>query len=310
MKRRSIVLASACLVGLFLPVVTRLLDGNGHAAAWLIDLASHWQWVFLAGLVLFGTVAVWGRRPWVALFLAAPLPWLTASAQAPVTVPGKPQLKVAAANVGLATRDPGPLLGWLEAQNVDLAALSEVTPAFADALRTRSRFQFSHLEPRHGPFGLALLSKQPLVEPTVSQDRDGIPHIRATVLWQDRPVTVTAVHPMPPLSAHYHETRNQRLRDAALEAASTAQPGILLGDLNASPWSSAMLGPAAAGFHRATGLAPTWPAALRGVLGIPIDQVLVSRHWSVAESGTGPVMASDHLPVWASISLLPHGIPD
>ena len=104
MKRRSIVLASVCLVGLFLPVVTRLLEGNGHAAAWLIDLASHWQWVFLVGLMLSSIVVVCGGRHWAVLFLAAPLPWLTASAQAPVTVPGKPQLKVAAANVGLATR--------------------------------------------------------------------------------------------------------------------------------------------------------------------------------------------------------------
>jgi endonuclease/exonuclease/phosphatase (EEP) superfamily protein YafD len=149
-----------------------------------------------------------------------------------------------------------------------------------------------------------------LVDPKVIQDAEGTPSIRTTIHWHGQPVAVTVVHPMPPLSAHYHQARNDRLRAAAHEAKPSAKPGILFGDLNASPWSSGMHGPTEEGYRRATGLRPTWPAALKGLFGIPIDQILVTGDWSVNASGTGPVLFSDHLPVWASLSLRTNTDPD
>jgi endonuclease/exonuclease/phosphatase (EEP) superfamily protein YafD len=302
-KRRSVLLAWLCLAGLLTPIITRILADTEHTLAWLIDLASHWQWVFLGGLLLFGTIAAWCDKRLAFLLLAAPLTWFTASERAPATSLDAPILKVAAANVGLGNQEPEALLNWLDAKGIDLVALSEVTPTYAQALQTMSSFDYQHIVPRSGPFGLALLSRHPLVEPKVLQDADNIPRIQATVLWQEQPLTVTALHPMPPLSAHYHYVRNERLRAAAQEAATTTRPGVLLGDLNASPWSAAMLGLTEAGYRRATGLQPTWPAVMQGLVGIPIDQILVSDHWGVRDAGNGPTLASDHIPVWASLSL-------
>lgn len=303
MRYRSTVFAFLCLAGLFLPVVSRSFAGMPNTLAWLLDLASHWQWLFLAGLVLFGAISMWRERRMALLLLATPLPWLTASEPAPATRGEGPQLRVAATNVGLASRKPDTLLDWLDKQGIDLVALSEVSPAYAQALQEHSGFGYRRLEPSRGPFGLALLSRHPLVESEVLRDADRIPRIRATLLWQGRAVTVTAVHPMPPLSIYFHGARNDLLRTAANQAGPETRPGLLLGDLNASPWSSGMLGPSAAGFRRATGLWPSWPAVLHGFLGIPIDQILVSGHWGVTDSGTGPILTSDHIPVWANLSL-------
>ncbi len=300
---KSRVLAWLCLTGLMVPIATRMVPESAHTLAWLIDLASHWQWVFLGGLVLFTAISTWGQKRWAFLLLAVPLPWITASEPAPATDSDAPMLKIAAANVGLKNREPDALLNWLAAQRVDIVALSEVSPAYARKLKSQHSFPFRHIVPRRGPFGLALLSRHPLVDPKVIQDAEGIPSIRMTTHWQGQPVVVTAVHPMPPFSAHYHQARNDRLRAAAREAEPSAKPGILLGDLNISPWSSGMHGPTEEGYRRATGLWPTWPATLKGLLGIPIDQILVTGHWSVNASGTGPVLFSDHLPVWASLSL-------
>lgn len=281
-----------------------MLSQDANTLAWLVDLASHWQWLFFGGLILFGTIAALLEKRMAFLLLAAPLPWFTASQSAPTTNADAPALKIAAANVGLASKQPGPLFDWLDAGGFDLVVLSEVSPAYALALRARSNFEYQHLVPRSGPFGLALLSRYPLVDPQDLQDEEGIPRIQATMRWQGQPVTVTAVHPMPPLSAHYHHARNAQLRTAAREAEVSGHPSLLLGDLNASPWSAGMLGPSDTGYRRATGLWPTWPAELRGLVGIPIDQVLVSGHWAVVGAGTGPVLDSDHIPVWASLSLL------
>jgi endonuclease/exonuclease/phosphatase (EEP) superfamily protein YafD len=111
------------------------------------------------------------------------------------------------------------------------------------------------------------------------------------------------MHPMPPITPRYHRARNQQLRIAVRESEPARRAGVLLGDLNATPWSSGLAGLADEGFRRATGLSPTWPAVLGGLLGIPIDQVLVTPHWSVTTSGIGPQMGSDHFPVWARLSL-------
>jgi endonuclease/exonuclease/phosphatase (EEP) superfamily protein YafD len=54
----------------------------------------------------------------------------------------------------------------------------------------------------------------------------------------------------------------------------------------------------------ATGLAPTWPAVLHGVGGIPIDQVLASRDWRLVPNNRGPAVGSDHLPVLARLTPL------
>jgi endonuclease/exonuclease/phosphatase (EEP) superfamily protein YafD len=310
MKRRSNLLSLLCLAGLLTPLLTRTLTGSDHSLAWLVDLASHWQWLFLGGLVVFGALAAHQGKLWMLMFLGAPLPWFTALAQAPVETSRETVVSVASANVGLGSREPGVLATWLAAQQIDLVALCEVSPAYAQALQSLPGFPHRHVAPRHGPFGLALLSRHPLVGPEVIEDSDGIPRIRVTVLLGQRPITVTAVHPMPPIAAEYHWSRNEQLRLAAKESGRHRQPAILLGDLNASPWSSGLIGPADEGFRRATGLSPSWPAALKGLLGIPIDQILVTDHWMVTASGTGPQIGSDHLPVWARLALRNEGASD
>ena len=76
---------------------------------------------------------------------------------------------------------------------------------------------------------------------------------------------------------------------------------LVVGDFNATPWSNAFAGPSSRGWRRATGLAPTWPVAWRGVMGIPIDHVLASSAWRVGGARVGPDIGSDHRPVMARL---------
>jgi endonuclease/exonuclease/phosphatase (EEP) superfamily protein YafD len=295
--RRVYTLALLCLLGLLLPLLSHLLVDSAGTLAWLIDLASHWQWLFLLGLVVFTGLACWRDMRWAVLLLALPLPWLTASAPAPAGDPQAQVFTVASANVHLDSRNTETLAAWLAQEKPDVVVLLEVSPAYAQGLRTLRDYPFQHIVAQDSPFGIAVLSRHPLQQIEVIEDAQGIAHIEAQLQWHGQPVGIIALHPMPPLSPQYHRVRNTKLAALARQAAASGIPTVLAGDLNATPWSSAFSGLAQLGLRRASGLAATWPAVLQGVLGLPIDQVLVTQHWAVVARQVGPQLGSDHLPI-------------
>ncbi|WP_370322817.1 endonuclease/exonuclease/phosphatase family protein [Oricola sp.] len=85
-------------------------------------------------------------------------------------------------------------------------------------------------------------------------------------------------------------------------------PLVLAGDFNAATWSE--------GVHRiarltdtspAPGARSTWlsqkmPNALRPLIGLPIDQIMVSDEFTITSITTLPFAGSDHLPVVADIA--------
>ncbi len=301
--RRARALALLCVLGLLLPLLTHPLAESEGRLAWVIDLASHWQWLFLYGLALCGGLAGWLDRRWAFLLLAIPLPWFTASARAPEGTPAGDTFTVASANVNLDNHGVQPLAAWLAEVQSDIVVLLEVSPDYAAGLRALTEYPFRHVLPEEGPFGIALLSRHPLANVKVMHDADGIAEISARVQWHGRTVGVVAVHPMPPISSHYHTARNAALRALAVAARRSGVPTVVAGDLNATPWSSAFSGLDRLGLRRAGGLVPSWPAAMRGLAGIPIDHVLVTEHWVVDDSLLGPDLGSDHLPVLARLML-------
>lgn len=296
-------LALLCLLGLLLPPLSHLLADSSGTLAWLIDLASHWQWLSLAGLLVFAGLASWRDKRWAVLCLALPLPWLTASAPAPKGDPQAPVFSVASANVNLRSRSTQALAIWLAQEKPDVVVLLEVSPAYATGLRALGDYPFQRIVAQDDPFGIAVLSRYPLQQIEVIEDAQGIAHIEAQLQWHGRSIGIIALHPMPPLSPHYHRMRNSTLSTLAKQAAASGRPTVVAGDLNATPWSSAFSGLAQLGLRRASGLAATWPAALQGWIGIPIDQVLVSRHWAVVARQVGPQLGSDHLPVLVRLAL-------
>jgi endonuclease/exonuclease/phosphatase (EEP) superfamily protein YafD len=295
--RRAYTLALLCLVGLLLPLLSHLLANSAGTLAWLIDLASHWQWLFWLGLVVFAGLACCHDKRWAVLLLALPLPWLTASAPAPASDPQEQVFAMASANVNLHSRNTQGLATWLAQEKPDVVVLLEVSPAYAQGLPMLRDYPFQHIVAENSPFGIAVLSRHPLQQIEVIEDAQGIAHIEAQLQWHGQPIGIIALHPMPPLSPQYHNVRNAKLAALTKQAAANAIPMVLAGDLNATPWSSAFSGLAQLGLRRASGLAATWPAVLQGVLGLPIDQVLVTHHWAVVARQVGPQLGSDHLPV-------------
>ena len=299
-------LAVMSAVGLLLPPLSQWLASSETTLAWLIDMASHWQWLFLSALVLCTGLAAVPDRRWAALMLFAPLPWLTAATAAPDSEAGVSTLRVATVNLNLHNPDTRPLARWLAGHQADAVVLLEVTPAHAEQLEAFDEYRHREVVAQSGPFGIAILARHPLRDSVVDHNDDGIAHIQSRLRWRGETIALYAVHPMPPLTAAYRRDRDARLRALAEHASAHGLPAVVAGDLNATPWSSAFAGLAERGLRRASGLLPTWPASLRGLLGIPVDHVLVSRHWSVVRSEVGPDLGSDHLPLLVELARAPH----
>ena len=298
-------MALASLGGLLTPWLSRALVARGDALAWLIDLAAHWQWLFLVvmAIAIVPMVAV-GGRGWAVLLLAAPLPWLSASPLLePARAAPEATLSIASANVFYRNHDPARLRAWLDQIRPDIVVVVEISHRFARALEGAAweDYPHRHISPSSDAFGVAVLSRHPLEAATVWRDPDGVGVLLARVAWRDRTFSLAAFHPVPPQSVHHHLERNLMLDCLTPEpAAAGVGPGagaaIVAGDFNATPWSDAFAGPASRGWRRATGLQPTWPVSWRGLMGIPIDHVLANDRWRVREAEVGPDVGSDHWP--------------
>ncbi len=293
--------AFASLAGLLLPLAIRL--PWPLTLRWPLDLAVHWQWLYALLLACTCLANAFSRRRWLLLLPACALPLLTASEALPTASGGTPTLRIAFANVHVSNRDPGPLLAWLQREPVDVLAIGELSPAFADALQREAPAALRHrtFHPRQTPWGLGLLSRHPLRDVRVLTARDGIPRLEAWIDVHGTAVQIVVLHPRPPMSPAMLRDRDQTIRSVAQVAHRDAR--IVLGDLNASPWSPPMRDAASAGLLRATGLSATWRATWRLRPGIPIDHVLASPHWLVGRSARGPAVGSDHRPVRAELHL-------
>jgi endonuclease/exonuclease/phosphatase (EEP) superfamily protein YafD len=302
---RARVIALCALAALGLPWLVPLSERLPPPVAWGLDLAVHWQ---LAAAALLGvTVLAWawlsGRPAVLVLWLGCALPWVSGGPRLEPGSPDRVHLRVATANVKVDNAHPQRVLDWLELSKVEVAVLHEVSPALATAIELQAYYPYRFVHASEDPFGMAVLSKFPLHASVRVANEDGAEVVDAVLVWQGRNVALTALHPMPPVAARY-----VRLRDALIETETRrlndmGMPGLLAGDLNASPWSSAFAAPQSLGWRRTGSLAGTWPSTTGGALGISIDHVLASPHWALAGFERGPDIGSDHRPVLVQLQL-------
>ncbi|MGZ8216976.1 endonuclease/exonuclease/phosphatase family protein [Methylomagnum sp.] len=292
-------------MGIVTPYVTRLFDNNYGQPLWLLDLASHWQWLYLAGIAAFsGYLSIHNRR-WAVAFLATPIPFFLAapSLPPPPTAPIERGLNIASANAHLDNTDATRLHHWIISVSPEIVVVSEVSPGFGQQLDLMFEYPHRIINSSYDPFGIALLSKLPIKDSSVVKDNEGIPHISATLMMGNQPIRIAAIHPMPPISTEYHQARDEKLLALVKNSMAGGVPALIAGDFNATPWSTAFTGLDNLGWHRASGLRPTWPFWGHGVFGIPIDHVIASSQWRLLGNTVGPDIGSDHYPILVRLSL-------
>lgn len=280
---------------------------------WLVDLASHFVLHAAIGSVLLALAAAFLCRPrfaMVALALAAVNAALLAPAYAPgaQAEPAGTRVRLLAANLLYRNRDYAAFERLLRATRPDFLVLLELQDHFGQQLADElAGFAHRIENPATDAFGIALYSRAAELEPVAIENR-GPAWIVANTRVGETPLTIAALHTVPPLGQGATQMRDAQLRALAEQRDQLAQRLVITGDLNTGPWSPifrellarAGLRDSRAGF----GVQGTWPAPLVP-LRIPIDHVLVSPGIRVAHREVGPEIGSDHLPVIVDLVVSP-----
>jgi endonuclease/exonuclease/phosphatase (EEP) superfamily protein YafD len=169
-------------------------------------------------------------------------------------------------------------------------------------------YGYRHLEAREALWGVGIYSRRPLSDPTtLFPGGADYPLAVATVEGRSRPIRLALLHPRAPATPSEADRHASLLRAAGEAVRAGGGSGIVMGDLNTTPWSARyreLLEDAGLEDTReGRGLQTTWPSFLPTILRIPIDHVLVTPDLAAAEREVGPEVGSDHLPVWAELAL-------
>lgn len=304
----------------------------------ILDLATHFR---LHGLVALTPGLAWAvarRRRRLALALG--VPWLVSAASVarcwlPPVVPrpaskaGVPRptprsvadagvLRIATFNVWGINPTPHRIAPYLDACGADIAVLIELRPPLAALLADPVAWSFAPVAtaPRDDFYGVGIYVRRDAAsrgivvsdgraDILVADDPKRRPSVTATVTWAGRQATLIGVHPPPPKGARMTIERDRALQAAGARLAASGRPGILCGDINAAPWSTARRAVGrTAPLHDASqghGYAGTWPTVLPTSLGIPIDVCLIDASLSAVAYTVGPRLGSDHRPVVATL---------
>jgi endonuclease/exonuclease/phosphatase (EEP) superfamily protein YafD len=281
--------------------------------SWFLDLFSHFRVVYAWGALLLAGWFLWQkRRKWggAALFLflvnlATIWPYLVRLPAESPSAKAAP-LKLFHANVLVLNTNYAAVQEQIKAENPDIVALAELTPGWFKVLEPLKRdypyFIRNHIGDR---FGLGIWSKFPMTGEAIYLGAGARCSVLARVQVAGKALTILYTHPWPPSKAKWAAEQKQQLTAVAECVAAEPGPKLVLGDLNATPWSHLFRklehDSGLRDTERDGGIAFTWPAPLP--IRIPIDHCLISKELHVLSRRAGRATGSDHLPLVLELAL-------
>lgn len=284
------------------------IAGFGGRYLWVLDLASHFRVQYLVTLLIVAA-AMFALRSYrvASVFTAVALLNLVLVLQLyvgplPEAGPRGRSLRAMLINVHTINTDHEAVLAAVKRHDPDFVVVEEVNQRWSGALRElEDQYQFVVNEPREDNFGIALLSKHPAFEANVLSVGDlGLPSVLAKFDLKGHRFFILGTHAVPPVSSEGARMRDQHLAALPRITAGLNAPVLLLGDLNASPWSyhfkRLLQDSGLRDASRGRGIQATWPTHMFPLL-IPIDHCLHSPEIAIVDKTTGAQIGSDHYPV-------------
>jgi len=288
----------------------------GARSWWVLDLFTHFRIQYLASaLVLLVLLAALRKPRWcmalaicIAINAVPLIDYLPSLGRSPNAGDASTDQRIRVMTVNLSLRDfsVDPLLAIIRTESPDVLLLVEYSPRWAERLRELDALYPHQLKlPQRDAFGLALLSRYELQ--TAKRIELGTTlAIEARVRAPAGSFVLFGVHLRPPLSRADALERNRQLKLLAELRTTVAEPLMVIGDFNITPFSpffSAWLkqtGLREVGVGR--GVTVSWPAFLP-ILGIRIDHCAVSEEFEVIAHRRLAAFGSDHYPVLADLVL-------
>ena len=277
---------------------------------WLFDLCSnfpvHYFWVLAAS-----AAGLAGLRRYKSAVAPALVALVNLALIVPLYVPQPPpaadstieKLRILSLNVHTTNREYRLVCDYVRQKRPEVALFFEVNDAWLKHLeQLQDDFPYHRVRPHpdNPTLGLAIYSHLPLWDLKFEDLGDGNDVVGAEVIVESQSFKLLGVHTASPKSPERAARRNRQLVRLAEIVRAEEGPVVLMGDLNATPWS-----PAYRDLLQATGLRDTrfgfgvqatWPVPL-GSLGIPIDHCLVSPQIGVRRHAAGEDVNSDHFPL-------------
>ncbi len=192
-----------------------------------------------------------------------------------------------------------------------LILLSEIPENHASFLESLERYPYRVIPPSVNQFDILLLSQWPIKNWWIDRTPPFLPILITEICPPKKPETcfsLIGLHMPPPLSKiSNHLQKHMFHRLAQVSKNFKVSPLVIMGDLNATPWSPMIQKLITQlGLHSTAGgreWQTTW-FSRNPILGLHIDHILgnqfiVSKKWWV-----GPHVGSDHFPVFADLNVV------
>lgn len=294
--------------------------------SWVAELFSHfvWQYAVLAA-VCSGLLLIAGRVFLAIVMLAvvavnayALLPFYQKPAQAIFDTDDTEQVSILQYNVNQSNEDKLAAADFLkgEAPEADIMVLFEIDDNWKDVI-DQLKASYPYVVQANAfdtkTRGSVILSKMPLMEENNDTlqiaDSATVAILRAQTKQLGIPFVLYAVHPDSPLSSHFEVDRDRYLLSAGI--ALSAEPSashIMVGDFNTTRFAPVFQKLLAvsdlADSNVGQGYAGTWPAFLPSEMGIPIDNLLISKNMEVESKEVfHQSFGSDHYPVLTKLKI-------
>ena len=291
------------------------------------DSFSHFRIHLSVGLILLALPLLILRFRIEALFAAAlgttaivsttGLPAMTGMTQVSASMPEaatpRAVYRLLQLNLRYDNANPERALSLIGRVKPDVVTLNEVSAMWAEKLALLEAAYPHRLicPPPAYIGGAAILSRRPFSQGFEPRCDDRGAFGRVKIDFSGRAVEVAALH----LGWPWPFEQPWQLPHLSAPLGEIGDTAILAGDFNAAPWSETTRRVAAdGGFRVLRGIGPTWlsyrlPEGLRGVIGLPIDQVLVKGGILPVSLETIEPAGSDHLPVLLEFTVLPEEEP-
>ena len=280
----------------------------GARYCWVLDLFSHFRWQYALGAGAVIPLAwLCGYRILAMACVAILLLHIEALAvqrfgPAPGAAGGGRPLRIVSFNVLFSSTAYALLIRFVERVSPDVVCLYETTPDWQEHLAPlTARYAFSLFTGNGRLTGLACLSRiVPLqVVPPVT-DGNAAPWMQLELASGGTRFALLGVHLSYPVEAAGSAARDRQIAELARQLHAVAEPVVVVGDFNVSPFS-----PRSTDFvtssrlrdcSRGHALAPTWPTSF-APLWLQIDRCFVSEGVGVVRYQVGPEIGSDHYPL-------------
>jgi endonuclease/exonuclease/phosphatase (EEP) superfamily protein YafD len=316
-------LSDVSLIGLLqvigvLPFIATFVGFFG-SLYWTLDLLTHFRFQYLIILSVVCLLLVYLKhRRLASLYLVGvvinlltvlPMYWPTFDR----VDPAKPELSVMHFNVNADNKDYDGIAQYISDSKQDIVFIQELHARMDERLRKMPDYTMVDSLPRYDSFGIGMLIRNDVaglvVDKTqcidITEDRAQVPAILANLSWHDQPVAIMSLHTLPPYKQSYATARDIQLDEAANWVNAQTSPAMIIGDLNATPWSSGFRHLVyKTGLHNSSqgyGVGASWPADGGPIGKIPIDHCLTTDALIVTDRHLGESHGSDHLPLFVKL---------